>query len=141
MLDEPAPSQDLIEAVATRVTELLIPRLADMIGNQTDEFRAAHARLADRVTAIETHTVTLEAVAMAAWNAARASIDAEPGDAPPQLVHACQQPAGVLNDVIVNVYGRRVHRRVAGGSDPLDVWRDLCESVLYHAAPNWRPAQ
>lgn len=130
MPDQPT-TNTTSEDAAARIAEILLPRIAQMIREQTDEFRRHHHGLAARVTEIEAHAVLTETIAFSACRTALETIAAPPQD----IIDACQQPPGHQQTATVDVYGRRVRRSITGGSDPTHVWRDMCLSVLREARP------
>lgn len=146
------PTGDLgqiADAVAARVVDALTERLAE----QAAEFRDRHERLAaqirangERVSEIERHIAEIEtrveftdAIATMVHQKAIAELEASKlPPIPPKLINACHRPAGTMHWVTIDVMGRPVHRKVTGGCDPEQVWRDICESVRDHSGASGR---
>lgn len=157
------PTGDLgqiADAVATRVVDALTERLAELITEQAADFRDRHERLTAqirangereaetqrRVSEIERHIAEIEtrveftdAIATMVYQKAIAELSSsELPPVPPELITACHRPAGTMHWVTLEVMGRQVHRKVAGGCDPEQVWRDMCESVRDHSGASDR---
>lgn len=154
----PDDIDQLINAAVTRVIEQIGPIVDQAVARHTKPFRDHHERLAEttgslsrsvaagvarldsiednvarldeKVTDLDSRTMTMEALVYSAYQRGRA--DAIP-PAPPELVAACAQPTGKRTKLILDVFGRNLTAIVSGGRDPQEAWRDMHESVCDHA--------
>jgi outer membrane murein-binding lipoprotein Lpp len=119
-----------IERIATREAK----QIKDQVSAEVAELKAQVAELAASLRAA-TATVTMMIEAIGESGAQ------PPGTRPPVPIfrpdavdRACAaDPAAGPQRITVDVFGRRLTEDVTPGSDPAQVWADMCTAVSVHA--------
>lgn len=125
------PNADrLVEALRTLVDEAA-SRVVNEMRRDLDE-RVAHLeRQHDDLVRTVDMAVAVVTALVEDLRSSNGDVLGMPLPRPPELDAACA--ADGPQTVVLDVYDRQVVQRVEPGSDPDQLWRDICASVTRHA--------